>query len=49
VFLLVARPFRVEGAFLVDAPIGVRAEIVAQALDQRGRQAVAAQSVVVGE
>src|SRR3954454_23857182 len=40
-------PADVERAVLVDAPVGVRAEEVAQALDQRGRPALAAVAVVV--
>src|SRR5450759_2640895 len=48
-FLLVARPLGVETAVEVDAVIGVGAEVVAQALDQRGGQPLPAQTVVVGE
>ena len=43
----VACPLGVEGSLGIDAPVGVRAEVVPQALDQRGRQPVAAQRVVV--
>ena len=41
------RPLGVEGALPVDPLVGVRAEEVALSLDQCGRQAVGAQSVVV--
>ena len=41
----VARPVGVERAGSVDSTVGVGAEVVAQTLDERGRQAVAAQGV----
>src|SRR5690606_17616305 len=47
-FGLVTGPEGVERAFPVHAAVGVRAEIVALALGQRGGQAVGAQGVVVG-
>ena len=43
----VARPQGVEGALLVDALVGVRAEEVALALHQGGGQPVGAEAVVV--
>src|SRR5258708_38786762 len=45
----VLRPARVIRAGAVDAVVGVRAEVVAQALDQVGRSAPAAVAVVIGE
>ncbi len=45
----VLRPADVECALAVDAAVGVRAEEVALALDQRRRAAGAAVAVVVGE
>src|SRR5258708_12601758 len=44
----VSGPEGVERPVPVDAAVGVGAEVVAQALDQRGGQAGAAQPVVVG-
>ncbi len=44
----VTGPLRVEGAFLVDALVGVRTKEVALALDQCGWEAVGADAVVVG-
>ncbi len=43
----VARPQRVECAFLVDALVGVRAEEVALSLHERGGEAVGTDAVVV--
>ena len=43
----VARPEGVEGAGLVDALVGVRAEEVALALDEGGGEALGAEAVVV--
>src|SRR5690606_18086192 len=45
----VAAPQRVERAVAVRTPVGVRAEVVALPLGERGRQALRAQRVVVGE
>src|SRR6516164_7660989 len=42
-------PQRVEDAVTVRAAVGVRAEVVAQALDESGGQAFGAQRVVVGQ
>src|SRR4051812_21920215 len=47
VFLFVTGPLDVEGAVAIDAPVGVGAEVVAQALEERGRQSVPAQAVEV--
>ena len=48
-FGAVAGPEGVEDAVAVDAAVGVGAEEVALALDQRGRQALGPQAVVVGQ
>src|SRR5713226_7306136 len=42
-------PARVEDALSIEPPVGVRAEVVAEPLDEVARPALAAQSVVVGE
>ena len=44
-----AKPIGVEHARLVDAVVGVGAEVVALGLQQVGRQPVAAVAVVVGQ
>jgi hypothetical protein len=45
----VPAPQRVEGAFLVDALVGVRSKEVALALGKRGRKTISAEAVVIGE
>ena len=48
-FRAISRPQRVEGALVVDPAVGVRAEVVAQALDERGREPLRPDGVVVRE
>ena len=48
-FLAILRPARMEGAFPVDPLISVGPEVVAQALHEVRREALAAIGVVVRE